>query len=316
LQLVLLDLIEQHGSEGAFDTRAMVLARRTLALACGGGVSESVSEYTRLMQAEAAGRAQDLNAAVAALNELQRQRADAWREAAHELRNTVGVVTNATGILKREDAPEPMRAKSLVTLQSSVATLRTMLNDMLELARLEAGLEERAIALVDVSPLLCEVIEKMQAATRATGIALSAEGSPRLEVEADVQKLSRLSEKLIESVLAKSRGGDLSLSWGPIEESDPHHWMLELKQAAEPLPDAPVQGQAQARPAPLGGYRLFAGQTFVRIVRRDFRGKPERRALCRPRHFPLPVPEYVKSGHAFRIARVGIRVSLQCIFER
>ena len=48
-------------------------------------------------------------------------------------------------------------------------------------------------------------------------------GSPSLEVEADVQKLSRLSEKLIELLLAKPRRGDRSLWWGPIEESDAHH---------------------------------------------------------------------------------------------
>src|SRR5689334_17330059 len=108
LQLVLLDVLEQYGAERGCNARTMLVSRRTLVLACGSGVSRSVNEYTRLMQAEAAGRVQDLNAALAALNDLQRQRADAWREAAHELRNTVGVVTNATGILKREDAPEPM----------------------------------------------------------------------------------------------------------------------------------------------------------------------------------------------------------------
>src|SRR5215831_10101337 len=95
LHLTLLDLFERHAIEAGLSGEAMVIARRMLVSLCGGGVSRSVTEYTRLMQAEAAGRVRDLEAALQQLNELQRERADLWREAAHDLRNTVGLVSNA-----------------------------------------------------------------------------------------------------------------------------------------------------------------------------------------------------------------------------
>lgn len=139
LQLALLDALEQYAAtQSALDPSTMVITRRSLALLCGEGVGRSVAEYTRLMQAQAASRVSDLECALAELNELQRQRADAWREAAHDLRDTVGMVSNATGLLRREDAPDRLLAKSLTTLQTGVSSLGTMLNDLLSLARLEA----------------------------------------------------------------------------------------------------------------------------------------------------------------------------------
>src|SRR5689334_6386359 len=108
LQITLLDLFERHAAAAGVSPDAMIIARRLLAMLCGAGVSRSVSEYTRLMQAEAAGRVRDLEAALETLNELQRDRAELWREAAHDLRNTVGLVSNASGLLRRDDAPAPV----------------------------------------------------------------------------------------------------------------------------------------------------------------------------------------------------------------
>ena len=232
LQLVLLDLFEQHAENERLDARTMVVARRILTLLCGNGVSRSVTEYTRLMQAEAADRVRDLEAALAALNDLQRQRADVWREAAHELRNSVGVVTNATGLLRRDDAPEPVRAKSLAALQSGVGSLKAMLNDLLDLARLEAGLEEREIAPLDAAAVLRDVCVQMKSHATARNLCLRADGPARLPVEGDEEKLRRIAQRLVASALRSTVQGEVNVRWGAVEERDLRHWALTIEDSS------------------------------------------------------------------------------------
>jgi hypothetical protein len=90
----------------------MAFARLTLAQLCSDGVNESASRYARLQQVEAAGRPRDLEQALTQLRLLERQRADAWREATHDLRGKLGVVKNVTEILTDDRCPSRTEARS------------------------------------------------------------------------------------------------------------------------------------------------------------------------------------------------------------
>ena len=232
LQLVLFDLFEQHAENERLEARTMVVARRILTLLCGNGVSRSVTEYTRLMQAEAADRVRDLETALAALNDLQRQRADVWREAAHDLRNSVGVVTNATGLLRRDDAPEPVRAKSLAALQTGVGSLKAMLNDLLDLARLEAGIEQREIAPLDAAAVLRDVCAQMQSFATARNLCLRADGPAQLPVQGDEEKLRRIACNLVASAVRSTAQGEVSVRWAPVEDGELRHWVLSIEDSS------------------------------------------------------------------------------------
>ena len=111
LQLCLVDLLEAFGAEHP-DVNADVMAgaRRALADLCSGGVCESADQYERLQQADAAARVRDLERALGELEALEVRRAETLREAAHDLRGSLGVVANATALLNRPAAPEDARA--------------------------------------------------------------------------------------------------------------------------------------------------------------------------------------------------------------
>jgi signal transduction histidine kinase len=228
LHLVLLDLFEQYAVRDGVDHDTMILARRLLAMLCGQGVSRSVSEYGRLLQAEATGRVRDLEAALTELNELQRSRSEAWREAAHDLRNTVGVVTYATGILKRKDAPDPVRAKSLIALQNGVTSLAATLTDLLDLARLEAGLEQREIAAFDAGALMGAVCERVQHIAAERGLFVRADGPTVLEVEGDEAKVRRIADSLLSNALRYTAQGGVIVQWTRVEQEGSHHWAFSI----------------------------------------------------------------------------------------
>ena len=95
LQLCLADELESYASSHAeVDPRVMSIARRAWAELCTEGASENVAKYFQLQQIEAKGHVSDLAQALDQLRELERNRAELWRQAAHDLRGNVGVVMN------------------------------------------------------------------------------------------------------------------------------------------------------------------------------------------------------------------------------
>jgi hypothetical protein len=88
LQLCVMDELESYASRSEVKAQVMSTARRAWAELCSEGVSESTAQYFDLQQIEALGHVRDLEQALEQVRELERQRAELWREAAHDLRGT------------------------------------------------------------------------------------------------------------------------------------------------------------------------------------------------------------------------------------
>jgi signal transduction histidine kinase len=167
LQYAVLNELEDYGrAHPQLQGDVMPVARRALVRLCGEGVAESAARYERLQRTEAAGRMRELESALQQLQNLDRQRAETWREAAHDLRGTVGVITNASAILTREAKTDPTRAPISQILQRSVNSLRGLLSDLMDLARLEAGQEYRRLQTVRRRPHAAGILRQHPAAGR------------------------------------------------------------------------------------------------------------------------------------------------------
>jgi len=70
------------------------------------------------------------------LTALGEKRAGAWREAAHDLRGSVGVLQTVSTNLDRDGAPEACARKSLQVLKRGVHALHELLSDLVDLAAL------------------------------------------------------------------------------------------------------------------------------------------------------------------------------------
>jgi hypothetical protein len=75
-------------------------------------MSESVSQYAHLQRAEATARLRTLEDAHRHLANLERQRAEAWREATHDLRGNLSIVQNAASALQIKASAAPPLAMS------------------------------------------------------------------------------------------------------------------------------------------------------------------------------------------------------------
>jgi len=210
-------------------TEAMAAARRALAQLCSDGVCESADQYQLLQRSEAAGRVRDLMQALDALETLEARRAESVRRAALDLRGSLDAMENATVALDGQTADDDARAHSLATLQHGVASMTALLNDLISLARLEAGHERRTDEPFDAAVLLGELCMAMQPLAAEHGLALVAEGPATLAVEGDRVKTYRIAQNLIVNALKSTERGGVRVTWERDSTDPGWRWVLSVQ---------------------------------------------------------------------------------------
>lgn len=248
LQMSVADELERYAAgHPDLDPKVMPTARRAWLQLCSEGVTESATQYWRLHQAESAGHVNDLQLALSALHDLERSRAEAWRNAAHDLRGSVTVVKGATTLLHEKGValPEPARAEVAEMLSRSVASLNEMLNDLLSLARLEAGQEHREITTFDAAAVLRDFCLASQAAATGRGLFLKMDGPSELMVQGDKSKVIRILQNLLLNAVKYTQRGGVSVTWGRDQGRDTDRWTFSVQDTGPGIDEAHAAPLAQ-----------------------------------------------------------------------
>ena len=232
LQICVADELERYAaSHPDLEPGVMPTVRRAWAQLCAAGVTDSATQYWRLHQAESAGHVNDLETALAALHTLERARAEAWRTAAHDLRGSVTVVKGATTLLQGAGAglSEPVRVEAADMLSKSVSSLHEMLTDLLSLARLEAGHEQRELTTFDAASLLRDFCSASQTTAMDRGLFLKMNGPRTLPVEGDKTKVLRILQNLLLNAIKYTPQGGVTVSWGLDRGRDTDRWTFSVQ---------------------------------------------------------------------------------------
>jgi len=208
------------------EPQVMPIARRELTQLCCDGISDSTTQYWRLHQVEAAAHVRDLQLAIATLSNIDKARAEVWRQAAHDLRGSLGVVKVATALLDPADVASPQHTESFSILQQGVTSLQEMLTDLMSLARLQAGHEQRKVAAFDAGAMLTQFHAKSLQLARERGLYLKVQGPESLPVEGDRIKVERILKNLLLNALKYTERGGVTLIWGPTKDGDLNKWMF------------------------------------------------------------------------------------------
>lgn len=255
LHYCILNELEAYGRVQQFSPGVMLIARRALVRLCSEGVSESAARYEQLQRTEAASRVLDLRNALQQLQDLDRQRAETWREAAHDLRGTVHVISSASTLLAKEAEVDPRRATASQILQQSVSSLRGLLTDLMDLARLEAGQEQRHVTRFDAAEILKEFCDTFQPLAAQRKLFLKCVGPSSLPVEGDSVKILRIAQNLVLNALKATDCGGVRLLWEERTQSGVQQWLMSVQDtgpgfqkhsAAAPLEQALRQATAEA----------------------------------------------------------------------
>jgi signal transduction histidine kinase len=245
LHLCLLDELEHYATaHSSLDTSVMHTARRALARLCGDGVCESAARYARLQQSEAASRLRDLEQAVLQLQEVDRERAARWREAAHDLRSTVHVVTSAAAVLDRDGVAEAARVRMSQALRRGTTSLHELLADLMDLARLEAGQERRKLVRFDAAQMLKEFCEPLRALAAERNLFFKTDGIERLPVQGDPVKVQRIAQNLVTNALKATSSGGVRVTWEERNTGERQNWILCVQDTGpglDPKTAAPLE---------------------------------------------------------------------------
>ena len=233
-------------AHSGLEPSTMPTAWRELATLCSQGVSESTTQFFHLQQIEAEGHLRDMEQTLDEVRALERQRMDLFRQAAHDLRGNLGVVRNVSSGLTQEGVPESMRPEFLRLLERSVSSLHSMLDEVMDLTRLQAGHELRDVKPIDVAVLLRELLENLQAQATARGLFLHADGLETLIVEGDVIKVRRIAQNLLLNALKYTQSGGVTMGWGDSRNDDTHRWMLWVKDTGPGFHAGPGAPMAEA----------------------------------------------------------------------
>lgn len=214
LHQALLAELERHGAEfSELEASVMPSARRELVRLASDGVCASAARYAQLQQSEAASRLHDLELALEELKAIEIQRAESWREAAHDLRGTATVITNASVVLNREDVPAAKRTKISEMLHVAADSLGKLLTDLLDHARLEAGHDRRNLREFDAATLIKGFCETARPLAAGRNLFLKCEGPAALVVEGDPVKVQRILQNLVLNALKATQCGGVKVTW-------------------------------------------------------------------------------------------------------
>ena len=219
---------------------------------------ESAARHAALERAEAEGRLRELERVLEQLRTLERERTELWREAAHDLRGNVGAVKLAASALGHAVAT-PQLPAFVSLVRRSADSLDTLLNDLIELARLEAGREQLSVAPFDARSEIGELCDSLQPLATSRGLYLKFDAPPVLQVEGDCVKVRRIAQNLVLNALKYTEEGGVRVSCTEVAGGEVARWALcvqdtgvgldagALAPIAQVLSDATKEAHAVAR---------------------------------------------------------------------
>ncbi len=245
-ECVIAELDSFAKAHGETSLDAMAFTRRVWTRLCSGGIEASVHQYFTLQQQESAGHVQDLESALDGLRLVEHERNEVWRQAAHDLRGNLGVVANVTVGLTRHAERGAPTDDFIRTLMRNVTSLYQLLDDVTNLARLQAGRETRQIDALDASSIFRTLCEDIRPLAQQRGLDLIDDGPAGFAVQGDSVKLRRIAQNLLMNAVKYTRSGHVKVSWGDSAPEDPKRWLLRIQDTGPGFHTKSAQAIAEA----------------------------------------------------------------------
>lgn len=158
------------------------------------------------------------------LAELDRLKSDFLSTVSHELRTPLNTIILLSHLIEREGktpADEDRRLHDIRVIRESGETLLRMINNILDLAKLEAGQRDLHPQRVPLKPMLEETADLLEPQARARDLALTMEISPELPETAvlDREKVSRVLINLLSNAVKYTPKGRVVLRASPWQDS-------------------------------------------------------------------------------------------------
>jgi two-component system, OmpR family, phosphate regulon sensor histidine kinase PhoR len=159
------------------------------------------------------------------LRRVEEMRADFVANASHELRTPLAALSGFIETLQgsaRDD--EKARERFLAIMQEQARRMARLIDDLLSLSRIELNAHRRPDALVDLVPIVRQVVDGLETLARDRGVTVHVEAARAMTVPGDRDELVRVFENLVENALKYGAPGkrvDVTLAPHESAEGEP-----------------------------------------------------------------------------------------------
>jgi signal transduction histidine kinase len=207
----------------------------------------SISQYAELQRTAAFSRVDALEKTLTELNQVGLQRTELLRHSSHDLRGSFGAIQGAATLLELVMDSQEERQQMLAMLLRNLTNCHSLITQLMDLSRLEAGQEALHIQSVDAGQLLTNLVAGYQPLAEEQGLLLRADGPASLPVECDPVHLQRIIQNLVLNALKHTANGFVSVSWS--REND-YRWIISVQDSGPGLPTATQAGSLPQLLAP------------------------------------------------------------------
>ena len=151
------------------------------------------------------------------------QRTELLRSVSHDLRGNFGIINGALSLLEMANS-ESERTQMMAMVLRNVKQATGLLTDLLDLARLETGQQQRMVASFNAGLFLTELGQSLRPIANEQELALVLSGPDTLVVENDRQLVYRMGQNLIMNALKYTHQGSVTVQWGGAED----RWWFEV----------------------------------------------------------------------------------------
>lgn len=142
---------------------------------------------------------------VTELRKIEKVRRDFVANASHELKTPLTAMRGFAEALLEGDPPEPLRHQFLSSIQTNAVRMQNLVDDLLDLSRLESGTWVADEEPVEVAPMARDVWALMVPQHEDRGIVFGIEGAGT--VLADAQALRQVFQNLLDNALRHTPDG-------------------------------------------------------------------------------------------------------------
>jgi CheY-like chemotaxis protein len=158
------------------------------------------------------------------LAELDRLKSDFLSTVSHELRTPLNTIILLSHLIEREGtspADEERRLHDIRVIRESAEALLRMINNILDLAKLEAGERDLHPQRIPLKPLLDEIVDMLEPQARAKDLPLVTEIASDLPDSGvlDREKVSRVLINLLSNAVKYTQKGQVVFRVSPWQES-------------------------------------------------------------------------------------------------
>ncbi len=151
--------------------------------------------------------AEQLQAANEKLTQLDQMKDDFLSRVSHELRTPMTSIRSFSELLHDRPDLDPERAKRFISIiHEESLRLTRLLDDILDLSRMERGQMSWDIRLVDAGEILGQAVETMAGLAEREGVAMTVTPLPPSPVHADADRLKQVMLNLLSNAIKFNRG--------------------------------------------------------------------------------------------------------------